>query len=280
MCYDLQQRNRDFLSDLLSLLHPRDRTWRPMATIAVHIDESGTTTSKWCIVAGHLGTASDWGQFTDDWNAVRNRPEYGGVVVHCSDILAGRKGFKDWDGLKRYRFILQLVQVIERWRDRIFGFAVAIPVDEFARIVGPTLRPQLKDPYYTALGLVLTRVLEMSDAKFDASMVTCISDQRDDGSKKRGQAIYSAIRESLGEQKHRLDEEIIYRSKELVIPLQAADVLANCAFRDLTHGPDGDLASVLIRGELNVKLNRCFVEQPVCIDSGAMHVLAGGRILS
>jgi hypothetical protein len=186
--------------------------------------------------------------------AVRNRPEFGGVVCHAADLWGGYGDFEGWPRLKRFNFALRLVKVIERWKNRVHGLAMAIPTAEFDDIIAPTLPDRIRDPYFTLLLLILARVLRMVEKKFDCSMVTCFADQKKEY-EWRGRELYRSVREVLGPHGGRLDEELNYRSKKLVVPLQAADFLAHTAFKDLSIGDAGDEATVLVRGEINRRLN-------------------------
>ena len=250
-----------------------------MATVAVYLDESGTHDgSPWCIVAGHIGAAADWGQFTDDWNAILNRPEFGGVVFHAADMWAGHGAFEGWTRFKCFSLALHLARLLVKWSSRVYGLAVAIPVPDFNEIVAPTLPEGARAPYLSGLLLILFRILSVADRKFEASRVVCFADQKKDF-EWRGQELYKIVRSQLGGDGGRLGEELNYRSKKSVVPLQAADFLAHSAFtdlKDLSVGGGGDPATGLVRAEIKLCLNRCFTERPQLIDRVILRALATG----
>lgn len=247
-----------------------------MATVAVHIDESGTHQgSPWCIVAGQIGSASDWQQFVQDWNAVLNRPEFGGVVFHATDLWAGKHDFSGWDISKRISLALMLGHIIENWQERIYSVAVAIPVQPFKDILAPILHSKIRDPYFPTLLLFLSRILTVVDKKFNASMVTCFADRKKEF-EWRGQVLYDAIRTALQVNGQRLDEKLNYRSKELIVPLQAADFVANTAFKDLSVGGSGHPQIVVARGIINTMINGSFAERPWRIGDEILRAMATG----
>jgi hypothetical protein len=116
-------------------------------SLAAYLDESGThDTSPISIMAGHLGTAEQWGSLDADWMALVQRAGVG--HVHAVDLFKRTRAFKGWSAEQVNAFAMQLDGVIARHLQ--LGFSVIVRDDDYRAIYaeGPKPRRSRLDSKY------------------------------------------------------------------------------------------------------------------------------------
>jgi hypothetical protein len=194
---------------------------------AAYLDESGThKESATLIVAGYIALADEWIAFEVEWGAIL--AEYKLGAFHATDFASGAPPFDQLSSTEREECFDKLTVAINRhaWG----GFAIAIPMDAYARMVSPAADKWLGGPY----GMAMTRCfLEVADALSVVDPSREIIYVLEDGARGKGQVlkVYEL-------NKGKPDLGILslgFWDKRRFVPLQAADMLANELYREIAR---------------------------------------------
>jgi hypothetical protein len=117
--------------------------------LTTHLDESGTHAgSRIRIMAGYVGTASEWKHFEEDWAALV--AEAGVRHIHAVDLFKRTKQFKDWKSEDVDTLAVSLDSVIARHLK--LGFSVIVRDDDYRNIYGAGPHPK-RPPKDTKYGV-------------------------------------------------------------------------------------------------------------------------------
>jgi hypothetical protein len=115
--------------------------------LTAYLDESGThDASPISVMAGYLGTDTQWRAFDSDWSALLQTA--GVRHMHAVDLFKRTKQFKDWPAERVNAFAVQVDGVIARHMQ--VGFSVIIRDDDYRKIYveGPRPRRSRLDSKY------------------------------------------------------------------------------------------------------------------------------------
>jgi hypothetical protein len=210
-----------------------------VASFAIYFDDSGTSPNQnIAVAAGWIAPTNAWMQFEIEWDVARKIPGDEFKCMHMTDFVSSLNRNSEFYGkndlLRKQRIGQRLRQIIMKYA--VKGFALGVVKADFDAIVPDALRAQGFENHYT---YAIRRVLGMVDTWRQTNMsgepIEYVFDWLDKKEERRKEIkkIFSwAEGQSeafirYGLQKGGYD----FRQKELVPPLQAADMFAWTVYR-------------------------------------------------
>jgi hypothetical protein len=209
-----------------------------------YMDDSGTHEgSHNCLIAGYWGSVKQWRHFEALWRRALN---HDGVAEFKANEFWQRPGgarigpYRDWDEARHRRFIDRLLQAIETCNITPFAFGVLAEdwdklLDEAKRLYSgnSTLRAKAKNikAIYLSLYMAISRVVSYckpgvamhfimdGDPRIASHALACFTDLKE-----------SAREDGIRDLAHSLSQ-LTFADSKIVVPLQAADLLAYEAHR-------------------------------------------------
>lgn len=221
--------------------------------LQVFVDESsGKAGDRRFHLCGYIATAADWEAFSSDWkNALNEHPKICAFHMHEAWSLTGE--FSDWNLSARDAKLTKLAYIIRKYK--LIGFDVSISKNKFDKIYKPNAPYPLQKPYFMCFQGMIVTVARYIKAKWIDVPVDFILDEND-GSSKDVIFYYDVIKENFPEFKYILSRTPIFKDDEVVVPLQAADMLA-WNVRKKRESPDinvagsDDVMRVIVTNELS-----------------------------
>ena len=204
-----------------------------------YCDDSGThSQSEIAVAACFVAECIQWEHFVKDWNRANDAENFG--VFHMTDFVAKKKQFAspEWqDDEKRDRTIKRLINIITTRRR--MGFFTAVEKAGYDAEVPRDLRDRFKlgNTHYTfAVRMCLAKVLKWRMKYGYKEPVQFVFDQISKGTGDIGAVFEMALKE--GDEQalvHGISRETgwSFQSKAVILPLQAADILAWEALRHM-----------------------------------------------
>ncbi|MGO9017304.1 MAG: DUF3800 domain-containing protein [Syntrophobacteraceae bacterium] len=211
----------------------------------VYADESGThdptgrhVGSEIAAIVGYFAPRENWRCFCTEWESVLN--SYGVKVFHLSDLSHGKGEFKHWDDPKKDQFMRELIPVARN--NTMFAFGGFLSVKDYDEIVPVWLKDMVGGhPYHFCFRLFLQmtlRFFKQSCSFITASDPVGFFFDLQHEFKKQALGCFYETRIEI-ENGDRLGS-ITFDSKDKLIPLQAADLLAGRMRKVFTKAlPDG-----------------------------------------
>ncbi len=227
MCLKVVDTRRPAGFDFLCGLPEPKRRRRLLLTIKAYIDDSGVKgTDPVFVLAGFIGRAERWAEFSDAWKQCLDAsPSIQYLKMNEAVKLNGE--FRSWEPKERNKKLADLVAIIKEFPQR--AIHVTIDTEAFAKHHAPHLLPPMANPYFmgcsTMIAAVCYDVLDLGVAEqieiiFDDQVIF----------KPRIQMWYPLIKEGWENYDSSLcgvlPPEPMFRDDKQYVPLQAADVVA------------------------------------------------------
>lgn len=233
-----------------------------MFELELYCDDSGTDAGTPIAVAAcYVAGKKQWDEFVRNWDEVRGQEGFD--FFHMAEFVAkpemGHKPFCDWDNRKKERVYYKLASIINTRVSR--GFAIAVPKQAFDDYAFPEFRQFAENHYVWAAKSMIGLIAEWrkhfaitAPMKYVFESGTLGEDQlrkvwTDSLLHKHSEQIYGIV-----------PEGVMFQSKKLFKPLQAADILAwqsqNFLRRSVMIGRDPTDESLAHPGFLYLRKNR------------------------
>lgn len=193
----------------------------------VYLDESADAKKeKIFVVAGWLGKADVWADFIPRWSDRIQRE--GLKSFHMTDCEARRQQFAGWDLQRKDQLVRDLTRIIDE--TDITACAAALGPHEFKRVVAkyPVMQDEFwsGDAYFYLFTACALSVVHLIKEHPDTVSAAFVFDQQE----KIAHKMLEGFRQmknskAIPEQAKRLGS-LTFVSRELAVPLQAADLLA------------------------------------------------------
>lgn len=194
-----------------------------------YFDESGThDNSEVFAIAGYIGGEAQWGDFEHSWTQVLRLE--GVQTFHMAPLSANpRRGpFKGWSDDRAECFLGRLFEVINA--HELFGIAAFVRWSDFNDVLRPALvlprDAAYKHPYIFCLQSCMSMLVEhWPRLPYSLSIrpITCVFDRNHEMRGKATEHFFHMVDIRGWEKQFHV---IAFAPKHLVIPLQAADLLA------------------------------------------------------
>jgi hypothetical protein len=116
--------------------------------LAAYIDESGTHGSPLMVIAGYVGSVSQWHDF--DQNRSRLLQEYGVSHLHAVNLRHRNREFQGWSAEKAAQFAEAAETICDQ--HTMFGFAAVMNIEDYKRNYADGHKPR-KIPLDTKYGV-------------------------------------------------------------------------------------------------------------------------------
>ncbi len=200
-----------------------------------YADGSGTAPDQPAFaLGGFVSTELEWARFAREWAKVLADAKL--PYFHMADFVqrSGGKLFKGWNQERKRHLIWTLAEVIARRAQFAFGFCVskadfAAAVAETGGAVPPFVKRKpehLWGPEPTCLLAAIDAVVDQTPAENPIAFIF----DRDDASRMADYLITYEIGRILSNEPRRFGG-VGFQDKREVLPLQAADFLANLLYR-------------------------------------------------
>lgn len=186
--------------------------------LRIYMDESGTHDGSPVVsVSAYAGRPKEWQKFIKDWN-VAKRPI---KIFHATDCEALRGEFDGWSADQRNELVARLLPVLNKYELR--GNAIGINVNDFkAAVKNLTLEHLFGSPYAACFQVVVDNVLwQCREAKLTEALAFI---HEDNDYKQEALDAFDFVKSIYPEFAARMT--MTFASKEKMVPLQAADILA------------------------------------------------------
>jgi hypothetical protein len=204
---------------------------RRMAFTTIHYDDSGTDPNqKIAVAACYVATPEQWIEFCRNWDEIDREEHFG--VFHMAVFAANQKDspFENWDRVKKKRVLRKLCSVITTRAE--VGFARAVSKKDYDAVIVDSFRRYCGEFHYTfTLRQCAGAVALHRKTYHEKSSMRCIFDWMAKGNAKREiTSVMDAalIKSEIEKQTTGVMslEGYSFEKKSVVIPLQAADILA------------------------------------------------------
>jgi hypothetical protein len=221
-------RSERFRAWAASLHHYQDKE-RLIAVFQVYLDESADAKKeKIFVIAGWMGTMQTWADFIPQWD---DRIRHESIKsFHMADCEARRQEFSGWSLKRKNDLVRDLVGLIEK--TEITAYIAGAKMADFIAVMDrfPVLRRfwYIRDPYYLLFNKCVFATCKTIDdipGMPEWAQVSYLFDEHKNVSRKILQNYRWHKRDEKFVYRHRLGS-LTFASRETVIPLQAADLLA------------------------------------------------------
>lgn len=188
--------------------------------LRAYIDDSDIGNNPVAVLAGWLGPAERWATFSEEWDKALRWKR---LKRFKMDEFLGRSGeFHGWDESDRTQFIKYLMNII---RERAFkGIGVTLSGQKYSNVFGKTLSRKWDVPY----SLMLFQLVSNTVQRFDYNDLERIDFVFDEQPGQIGHIYeeWDKFKRLAPERLQGRIGDIVFRSDERVLPLQAADMYA------------------------------------------------------
>lgn len=189
--------------------------------LTAYFDDSNTSPNqKVAVVAGYLGSVSQWERFRHRWAALLEEFEI--EITHRTDLQNLKKDFSTWDEQRRDAFVSKAYGIINRFTYVPIGAAVS--TEDFNAIVPKHMKTVLGGVYGFCAYVCVSYITEWCNRHNYKDKIQYVFE---DGTYGRGQVNewFRVIIRSKELRERYLYGGISFQTKELE-PLQAADFVA------------------------------------------------------
>lgn len=217
-------------------------------------DESGTHDGSEIVgMAGLVSTYDRWTRWELEWNRILASRHI--RVFHFTDFMAREGEFRnDWTNAERDEFMSRLCRSVSD--NIILGVSCSVFREEYAAFLPSRLREEIKHLYYFNLYMVLLMLQKWEDfnARLTLPRPLRLLFDRKKGYEGFAAAIYYSLLnkfEAFGWDPKKMGD-LAFGSKELDIPLQAADLFAGVTRRHFLRcrrhnlSPEDDMEKSLL----------------------------------
>lgn len=219
-------RGGDSVRALVSGYPAPARARKVLVPVQVYVDDSRSDRGdRYMVLAGYVQTASNWARFSDAWyQELRAKPSVSYFKMREAFGLNGQ--FGGWSKVDRDEKVENLARIVRHFDLTPIHVSVSQRlVDEIVRPIAPY---GLAGAYFHCFeAIILPLAVEQSKQKglWQVPIDFIFDEQGGEG--ERAREVYRVIREQQAPQVRKvLSREPVFRDDKMVMPLQAADMLA------------------------------------------------------
>jgi hypothetical protein len=216
----------DYIRALISGYPSYARAEKILVSVQAYIDDSRSDIGdQRLVLAGYINTAEKWARFSDAWYTELRRPP---AIDYMKMVEAvGLRGqFGGWKPTDRDHKIEDLARIIRHWEP--ISIHSSVSQKHVREIIQPVAPYALSSPYsYCFEAIMIPIAVHQSQQKglMQVPIDFIFDDQQGLGHQAR--ELYQAVREQQSKPvRDVLSAEPLFRDDKLVMPLQAADMLA------------------------------------------------------
>lgn len=213
------------------------RARKLLVILQAYVDDSASDAGdRRLFLAGYVSTAENWAQFSDLWaDALAARPSISYLKMSEARALQGE--FRGWRGEDRDRKVRKLANIIRQLRP--LSIHASVSRSRVEDILKPVVPYVISNPYALCFSaIMMPMAAEQARLKTNVPIDFIFDSQEGLGEEAR--TIYRLMREAQPEPiRNALSVDPLFRDDKLVMPLQAADMLAwhvRRRYERLDHG--------------------------------------------
>jgi hypothetical protein len=204
-----------------------------VVVLQAYFDESGTHSGSPVLTVGcYYARPSVWNKWTKDWNRKKQPIN----VFHANECNERNGQFEGWSRPDRDKLVIDLLPTLTA--HKLKGIVSGINLVEFEEAAKetPEIRQTVKDPYFTCFSYCMFSLLSILERDYPGDGLAVVHEQND--YREQAEKTFKFVWDVLDKHRHKM--WFSFGSKEMFVPLQAADVLAydgNHLLRDLKKAP-------------------------------------------
>jgi uncharacterized protein DUF3800 len=222
------------IGDIAKAICPSSDRRHLVASFTAYFDESGTHASAAVVaVAGFISTVERWRNLEREWSTVLRM--YKLEYFHMTDFENRQGPYRDWDNAQRETVIKRLLGIIKRYA--LSGFSAAVVRGDYERL-RDEYPGRLVTPYGVCAAWCLRDVADWLDSSNRDEYASYVFER---GFRGAGHMVEAFGRASDEVRRAYRFGALSFADKRAVIPLQAADILAYEACKQVPRrmGADG-----------------------------------------
>lgn len=191
-----------------------------------HYDASGG--DPWLVVAGYLADRHKWKAFRQAWTPLLTNPDGSVSIFHATDFESGSKAFteeKGWPKARRDKVRVQLVDALVA-AQLDTPVICSVNVKEYDELIQGWRRERMGNAYEFCVNAVLTLQAAWCQRAGNKQPIENIVEAGDEGQGKVQAAFMSKYSNLTLREFFRMGA-LVFHTKEQVMQLQAADMLAH-----------------------------------------------------
>jgi hypothetical protein len=194
-----------------------------MLALEAYIDDSGKGQPPVFVLAGFLGYAAQWAEFTEEWRAaLAKKPALEYFKMREAASLHGQ--FFGWGEQQRDRRLAELLAIIDR--RVISGVYSGVMHADFDKIIRGKIAKRMDNPYFLMYHGIIAAVLRFIVEHNIGEAVDFIFDEQFKQSDQVQEAYSAVVELAPPAIRPLLGARPIHRSEREFLPLQAADLHA------------------------------------------------------
>ena len=196
-----------------------------MAIVTAYLDESKS--DPMFVLGGLVSTASGWARFSREWRKVLKESNV--PYLHMKEFAFFRGVFAEWTERMRRSFLNRLLFLINSPREPIYSFSCIFNFRDYDRIF-PSKFQRQQSHYFFAFQSCMTGIkihCHRHKLLAEGETIDLVLDQQEQYSG-RALAIFNnyKIAPFMPEEERNMLGSLSFADDKVVIPLQAADLLA------------------------------------------------------
>lgn len=216
----------EYIRSLVSGYSRDVRARKLLVVLQAYVDDSASDNGdRRLFLAGYVNTADKWALFSDAWaEELRRAPSIDYLKMREANNLSGQ--FKGWSEEDRDEKLRDLSRLIRHFQPA--SLHASISRLDVERLIKPVAPYNFSSPYLYCFNaimipLAMSQFSSQQDVRVPIDFI--FDDQQGLGEEAR--AIYKAVRlQQPSHIRELLSVDPIFRDDKLVLPLQAADMLA------------------------------------------------------
>lgn len=211
------------VAEMAATVHAGANPWKALAMLRAYFDESGTHIgSPVTAIAGFAATAEVWTAIETEWSKVlADFKDKGVEAFHMTDCLAATGQFSRLDAFWRNYLVNSLAAILER--SDIQAIWAGVNTEDWDDLTTPEFREQFPKPYDLCFDEVVRQLYRWSRHGADGTPVALVFGEQTEYQTRNELALQAWRRHP---EFCRFIGSVTYSSPKLLIPLQAADMLA------------------------------------------------------
>jgi hypothetical protein len=186
-------------------------------------DESYDHTKRVYIIAGWIASPQEWEILIPKWEDILGN--YKITTFHTTDCCQGIKAFDNWPSSKKASIMKDLIDLLER--SDILGMAAGVLVKDFEKVLSNEADRELfgGEPYFLAFQEYVGFLTEFVANQYSEHVVNFTFDEHSEF-RPKAKEIYESISRDARLAGTGHYGTLAFKHDDVVIPLQAADLLA------------------------------------------------------
>jgi hypothetical protein len=188
--------------------------------LTFYCDDSGTNyKTPFCVLAGYIGPAEEWQQFSDEWcEELEQSPSI--RFLKMSQAHSVRGEFLDWSIQERDEKLERLAAVIRK--RNLSGIASMVSNEAYKSFVRDFLPKTINHPYWLCFQGILDGVFRFTS---DDERINMVLDRQGEGYQRAAHFIHSYLADPLVCKNSDRVGSLSFEDGDVLAPLQAAEML-------------------------------------------------------